>query len=391
MAAPQRNDDDDVPKDSEIAGHAPDVEEEDLGEPPDLHSKYDPSQIRVDSKPFSLHQVVDLIAGGELDLTPDFQRNKVWKPWQKSRLIESIFLRFPLPAFYFAADGDGLLHVVDGLQRISTIYDFVKGGDDFNTLSGLEYMTIDQLGGLTWETLGGAWKRRLNMTQIFAHVIDPQTPFQVKFQIFQRLNQNGVPLNAQEIRNSISRKRSRDFLRGLAKSKSFLTATAYALADNPRMADLEAVLRVCAFRMEADIGPYASFDSLDDFLTAASRRLDQEQKFPASRLEQLRADFERAMQNGYRLFGRHAFRKWLVDQARRFQLSKPLLESWGCVLADYEWEQLAPHKEAIVTAFRTRLQEDSAYRDAISFNTASRRNVSYRLEVARAILTEHLS
>ena len=81
---------------------------------------YNPELIRVDPKTFSLRQILDMIDDGDLELAPDFQRLKVWTSGQKSRLIESILLRIPLPAFYFSSDEQGGLQVVDGLQRLST-------------------------------------------------------------------------------------------------------------------------------------------------------------------------------------------------------------------------------------------------------------------------------
>ncbi len=380
----------DEPQAERIDGEKTKVEVEDQGDPGEARSSYDPNLIRVDPKTFSLHQILDMLdKEGELDLSPDFQRKMVWKPWQKSRLIESIFLRIPLPAFYFAADGDGLMHVVDGLQRLSTIRDFVKGNIAFKTLTGLQYLTEKHLGGLTWETLDGAWKRRLQTTQIFVHVIDPQTPTLVKFQIFQRLNQGGSPLTAQEIRNSISRTRSRTFLRECAESEVFRRATDHALDDHPRMADREAVLRFCAFRMEEDIGGYETHESMDDFLTAATRRLDNEKKFSEVRLRKLRMDFEQAMNNAWLLFGRHAFRKWPLENDRLFPLNKPLLESWGCVLADYIGLQLEPAKQAIIQAFRAAISGSEDYRDALGTSTANQRKVRLRFQIVRDILKEH--
>ncbi|GAA5204379.1 DUF262 domain-containing protein [Streptomyces thinghirensis] len=64
-----------------------------------------------------------MIEDGSLELAPGFQRGRVWKPGQKSRLIESVLLQIPLPALYFAEDTDGLIRMVDGLQRLPTIHD----------------------------------------------------------------------------------------------------------------------------------------------------------------------------------------------------------------------------------------------------------------------------
>lgn len=383
---------DDEPKRELIDGRTLDIEIEDLSDPGDVPSKYDPNLIRVDPRTFSLHHILDMIDSNELDLTPDFQRKKVWKEWQKSRLIESIMLRIPLPAFYFAADGDGLMHVVDGLQRISTIYDFVKGERDFNTLEGLQYLTKEQLGGFSWAQLGGSWRRRLQTTQIFVNVIDPQTPLPVKFQIFERLNTGGSPLTAQEIRNCISRQRSRDYLRKLARSESFGKATTYSLKDHPRMGDLEVVLRFCAFRLEREeeLEPYEAFDSLDDFLTAASRRLDNEKKCPQKRLDQLVTDFECAMQNAVKLFGDRAFRKWYRGQTRKSPFNKALFESWSCILADYQWEQLAPHRDKIISAFQDALEKDVDFRESLAQHTSAPKYVRTRFLVIRGIVEKYV-
>src|SRR6266478_1180227 len=139
----------------------------------DVISPYDPKLIRVDPKVYSIRQVLDIIDDKELDLAPDFQRRRVWKPNQKCLLIESVLLRIPLPAFYFSADEDGLLQVVDGVQRLSTIHEFVRGASF--RLDHLEY--LEELKGKTFKEIDGSiWSRRINNTQISANVIDPQTP-----------------------------------------------------------------------------------------------------------------------------------------------------------------------------------------------------------------------
>src|SRR5436190_1363685 len=102
-----------------------DVEAEELEPFHDIERPWEPESIRVSTKSFSLRNMLDAMDERSLDLAPDFQRLEVWKPVQKAQLIESILLQIPLPAFYFAEDGDGTLRVVDGLQRLSTVRDFV--------------------------------------------------------------------------------------------------------------------------------------------------------------------------------------------------------------------------------------------------------------------------
>lgn len=86
---------------------------------------YDPETIRIDTKPFNISLVYEMINDGDINLSPDFQRQFVWTDvGARSRLIESIMLRIPLPVFYMAEDRNGRLHVVDGLQRLTVIKQF---------------------------------------------------------------------------------------------------------------------------------------------------------------------------------------------------------------------------------------------------------------------------
>ena len=205
----------------------------------DVVSPYDPKLIRVDPKVYSIRQVLDIIDEKELDLAPDFQRRRVWKQYQKCLLIESLLLRIPLPAFYFSADEDGLLQVVDGVQRLSTIHEFVRG-PSFR-LDYLEY--LEELKGKTFREIDGTlWSRRIYNTQISANVIDPQTPTGVKFDIFRRINTGGSPLNAQEIRHCMTRSRSRNFLMELSDSPSFHLVTGGRLKDHNWLCALQPFL-----------------------------------------------------------------------------------------------------------------------------------------------------
>lgn len=66
---------------------------------------YDPEMIRVEPSNISLREAFIMMNSGEINLSPDFQRNVVWDNVRKSRLIESILLRIPLPVFIFQPTG----------------------------------------------------------------------------------------------------------------------------------------------------------------------------------------------------------------------------------------------------------------------------------------------
>lgn len=348
---------------------------------------WDPSKIRISTKPFSLRQIVDMIDDHDIDLAPDFQRLFVWKAKQRSRLIESILLGIPLPAFYFSQDFNGTMQVVDGVQRLTTIHRFAKKGE---ILQDLEH--LKDLDAKTFEGLEASYRRRFQQTQILVNVIEPQTPDDVKFDVFRRINTGGSPLTAQEIRHCMSRGRCRDFLKRLVDLPSFHSATANAFKSERRMADREVVLRFLAFRhLGGDLQAYREFMSLDSFLLDFTRQVDgvhvDKPGITDDGLERLAADFERAMQSAKVVFGNAAFRKYPARATRRGPINRALFESWSVALADHEPETLRPHAAMIVKQARKRM-EDYDYNAATTQGTGDFRKVDLRFGVARELLQQ---
>jgi hypothetical protein len=372
----------------QFAGEGTGVEVEGNEESDATHRPWDPEKIRVSTKNFSLRNVLDMIDNEDLEIAPDFQRNRVWKDRQKSRLIESLLLQIPLPAFYFAEDEDGLLRVVDGLQRLSTIHGFVRG-EEF-ALKDLEYLQ-EGVEGEVFGALQPSLQRRLYNAQIVVHVIDPTTPEEVKYDIFKRINTGGEPLNAMEIRHCMSRTRSRSFLARCVASDAFDLATSGKLRNHVRMHDREAALRFCAFRLLEDVAEYESHGSLERLLDWAARELDNPARVSEIALERLYDDFVRAMQNATYLFGVHAFRKWPTGSDRLQPINRALLESWSSALADVTREQLEPVRAEVVEKARKMMAKNVTYVDSISSSTSDARRVKTRFRAPVGILESVLA
>ncbi len=335
---------------------------------------WDPARIRVNTNSFSLRNILDMIDEGSLELAPDFQRGKVWKAEQKSLLVESLLLQIPLPAFYFAEDSDGAFRVVDGLQRLSTLHAFVRGGEQGFRLKGLEY--LDQ-NGSSFSDLPVQWQRRINHTQLVVNVIDPTTPTDVMYDIFRRINTGGTPLNAQEIRHCVSKDRSRDILKHMTNMPEFNTAT-NNLGGHIRMNDREMALRFAAFWLMG-MDAYQENPAMDKFLARATKQLDDPEEVPDSKVDELYDAFRTAMANAHLLFGEHTFRKWPEDgPPGRNPINRALFESWSVALVRYDAADLQRRRTAIVGAARARMANDIAYLDAITSSTSDRRRVAYR-------------
>jgi hypothetical protein len=115
------------------------VEREDIGGDEQIVEPFDPALISIATRPMTMDLLLNRIRHNELDLAPDFQRKAgIWKEDARSRLIESMLIRIPLPAFYMDATNEDSWLVVDGLQRLTTLKQFVI--DKSLTLKGLDFL-----------------------------------------------------------------------------------------------------------------------------------------------------------------------------------------------------------------------------------------------------------
>lgn len=358
---------------------------------------WDPGKIRITTKSFSLRNIVQQISDKEIDLAPDFQREYVWSMRQRTRLIESILLGIPLPAFYFNQSSDGTYQVVDGVQRLSTVAFFMADKHHL-AAEDLEYLT--GLDGACYSTLDGPALRRFRSTQIVVHVIEPQTPDEVKFDIFNRVNTLGSPLSSQEVRHAMSHDRSRSFLARLTTLPEFDEATEHQywrtdretgkeVRDGKRMTDRELALRFCAFRHFSP-DAYRGFESLDAYLNEFTRRIDgiseKQPPFDQRELDSLEEDFKRAMANAHEVLGPAAFRRWPLSQQRRGPINRAIFEAQGNALGNYPLQKLQSFKTEIGHAFRGAF-DDARYLRAVTVGTGDPSNISTRLDMTRNLLS----
>ena len=129
----------------------------------ELTEPFNPKDIKISQKIISLDQIVSRMKNGTIRLSPDFQRNEVWDNKKKSLLIESLLLSIPIPMFYVAADEDGNWDVVDGLQRLSALRDFII--TKTLVLKKLEFWK--EYDGKTFDDLSPILYNRINETQLY--------------------------------------------------------------------------------------------------------------------------------------------------------------------------------------------------------------------------------
>ena len=368
-----------------VADNGTGVELEDTGGDEQITEPFDPSLIRVDTRPMTIDLLRLRIEYNELDLAPGFQRKGgIWKEEAQSRLIESMLIRIPLPAFYMDATNDEKWLVVDGLQRLTTLKRFMV--DKNLRLHGLEF--LKQFDGKAFDELPRNYQRRIAETQVTVYLIEKGTPDEVKFNIFKRINTGGLPLSAQEIRHALNQGEATKMLARLADSVEFKQAVDYGIRDD-RMADRECVLRYLAFT----ITPYVRYDrDFDGFLNKAMVDIN---KMSAQERDDLAHNFIRTMRSAKAVFGRDAFRKRYKEQAPRQPINKPLFESWSVninQLSDEQIETLVARRALLRERFIDLMNNpDRKFNEAISLATGDPKKVRLRFEAIEQLIKDVVS
>lgn len=377
---------------------------------------FDPRKISIDKKIISMDVILRRLEQKTIILNPDFQRNEVWQDDRKSRLIESLLLKIPIPMFYVSSDENGVWTVVDGLQRISTIRDFVLGKDYLIgsnraskgkglKLKGLEFWK--NLEGSNMNELPINLSNRLLETEFSFTIINPGTPEDVKRNIFKRINTGGMPLSSQEIRNALYGGTSTELLNVLSENDSFKDVTGFKIKPN-RMEDRELILCFLSFLIRdykwyeksvtADtwlsdtmviINAFPNLDSHDFKKLLNAKKISKETINIISN-EDIVNLFELAMKRAKMLFGSSAFRKSLPGM-KRTPINKTLFEIWSNILSKLDadrFEMLLKNKDAFFAEYAN-LFEDNKFILSISRVSMQKASVEYRYEQINKLINNY--
>ena len=349
-----------------------------------IEKPFNPKEINIKSKTMSLDNIIKRIRESEIDMAPDFQRKgDLWTPDKQSRLIESMLIKLPLPAFYFDGTEDEKWLVVDGLQRLSAIKNFVV--DESLRLQGLEF--LENISGKTFSELPRNYRRMIEETEIVAYIINPGTPADVKFNIFKRINTGGLVLEPQEIRHALNQGIPSKFVAQLAQLESFKEATQNVIATD-RMLDREFVTRFLAFYLN---GPKGYKPDLDTFMTSSMGQLKSK---TTDELNKITEAFDKAMKLSKIIFGKWAFRKVYSIEERRKPINKALFEVWSVELANFtpeEQKRAELRKKDIFQEFTKLMNDDETFVAAIKSATGDKGGVNYRYNKIHELLNKCIS
>jgi uncharacterized protein with ParB-like and HNH nuclease domain len=375
-----------------FTGAEEDIEDNSSSSKDDKPSKpFNPSELRLDNKLLTIDLLLKRIEEGELDLKPTFQRKSgIWKAKEQSRLIESLLVRIPIPAFYIDATDDEKWLVVDGQQRLTSLKNFII--DKSLKLCELEF--LGELENKIYSELSRSLQRRLLESQVIVYLIQEGTDPEVKFTIFRRINTGGLPLSPQEIRHALYQGKATSLLEKLADSEEFKQATSKSIRDM-RMTDREFILRFLAFT----IFNYKEYKikNLDDLLNRAMYKINL---MSHQQILDLEKCFQNAMKASVDLFDKYAFRKrYNINDPRTYPINKALFEVWAVNLGrlnNEEIQTLKLRKEILNTKFVDLMLQKGdnnaiTFEGSITQNTGSTTQVNKRFSCIERIIWETLS
>lgn len=237
------------------------------------------SEIYREAYQMSIGELINLYRDEELDIHPEFQRVFRWSDYQKTKLIESIMLNIPIPQIFVSQREDGTWDVIDGVQRLSTIFQFVgilkdeegkyipplilEATDDLPSLAGMKWQGNDELSFSKEQQL------ILKRARLDVIIIKKESDSNTKYELFQRLNTGGSLLSDQEVRNCLvimSNRNIYELIQKLSNNASYEKCIKISERKSGEQYDQEMIVRLLvADHIEwSDISKYKDFSELLD-------------------------------------------------------------------------------------------------------------------------------
>ena len=338
---------------------------------------FNPEEISIDTKPITMETLMRRLQQGTITLNPDFQRQEVWDQKRKSQLIESLLLKIPIPMFYVSSDEKSNWTVVDGLQRISTLRDFVLGkeylkdpsknlnkkGSGFK-LQGLEFWT--DLEDLTLNDLPTNLQNRILETTFTFTIINPG------LKEFKIATDHSIHTERMEDKELILRFisfmiRNYVFYNKTITVDTWLSDTMILLNSIPELNSRELSKRI-----------------MSGWITLESVKIMSE--------DEIICTFKKAMIRCHKIFGNHAFRK-SYEGLRRSPINKSLFETWSNLLAnitDDEFDKLMSNRRQFLDAYKP-LLDNTDFIISISRDSMKHAAVKFRFDKLNKLLKEYIS
>lgn len=284
------------------------------------------SKIYRDAYQMSIGELINLYRDGEMDIHPEFQRVFRWSESQKTRLIESIMLNIPIPSIFVSQDDEGVWDVIDGVQRLSTIFQFVgifkdENNKEFTPLVLQKTDYLPSFDGMMWDNPKNPEKSFIKEQQlafkrarIDVIIVKKESDPNTKYELFQRLNTGGSNLSDQEVRNCLMIMTNRDFykfLDELAKNSDFNECVSITDRKEDEQFKLELILRLL-ISVKMNLDDTSNYNDLRELLDRETIKILETIK--EEDYETIKDRFNRTFKILNESLGEDSFKKYSEDK-----------------------------------------------------------------------------
>ena len=322
---------------------------------------------------------------GRLLIQPDYQRKYVWDTKKASLLIESILMNIPIPIVYLAATKNDKINVIDGQQRLTSIFSFLDGkfpnGKEFK-LTGMKVLT--ELKGKRFNEIDEGLQNKIYDYSIRTITFSADSDPDLQYEIFARLNTGSVSLNSQELRNCVYRGEFNELIKDLASDREYL-ALLGLVEPHKRMTDVELVLRFISFYEKT----YINYKSpIKVFLNDTMRDFEN---INDAKKKKLQGAFRTAVTNLTSLLGENSFRRYKFINGKegvweKSRINVALFDVLMDSMARIDTTVLMRHLDAVKEAFIDLMVSNQEFIDSIMINTSDTSVVVKRFKIWNEVL-----
>lgn len=335
----------------------------------------------------SVRELIEQYKEGDI-VKPELQRKYVWKKRDASRFVESLLLGLPVPSIFLAnMEPSGKRLIIDGYQRIRTLYDYIHEGIWSGDDTAFKLVDSDIINerwrGKAYKELTDDEKRRLRNYTIHAIIFEQKQPRNDSglYQVFERINTSGTTLNAQEIRNCVYQGALNTLLIKLNENTLWRRMFGNDKEDS-RMIDLELILRFFAMNTP---NVYESNDYYISLTQLMNHYMSDHQNASESFVNSLSNDFEQVIDYIYNHFGEDAFFNLQKDLTKlRRRLYPTVYDS--LMISTYIAIQRGAAPDGLLENRRLCLLRDEEYRESITQGTMQVVNIKKRISKALKLI-----
>lgn len=329
--------------------------------------------VSPDKNDRSLTELHRWFQKGRLIIDPEWQREYVWDSKRGSRLIESFIIDLPVPVVYLAANAAGNFEVIDGLQRLTSVFRFFDGS---YKLSGLEIRS--ELNGSSFKDLDIQLQTKLEDCTLRTFELPSTTDKDLMFLIFERLNTGGIALNDMEIRNCLYRGKLNDLLKKLVSDDNFVSVLNQKNLGK-RMLDRTMILRFLAFYQ-------LSYTNAKKGLKSFINEYFETYRNPAApKLAEYEEQFKKSMRACKTIFGQSGFRLRVSREGAKStewtsRVNVAVFQTLAVSFTAYDIGALTRAADMILEEYLDLLANDPQWVDSVTKSTGDPARIDYAFD-----------